>query len=266
MDGVLGSDILQQLTFKLCYSKKTLLIGPLSKLGTLGKPTPLRHSENQFFVSVTLISVPTQLVLDTSTIQQELVLEDMGEASSRLDTETNRRRSRRAGNPTSQAILVCLPSLQLGNNVLPDQAVRAQQQSDAGAFSSEGFGGILRYDILQQFEITFDLNNNTIFLRPDTLYQRDPYRYVTIGIRIAKNGQGGFEIMSVWKDSPAASAGLQQGDVLKAVDGKPVDIFTAQQVSSILHAKEGAEIKLTVERDAVSSTIAVGPSYPTLYS
>jgi C-terminal processing protease CtpA/Prc len=141
--------------------------------------------------------------------------------------------------------------------VLPDQAVRAQQQSDAGAFSSEEFGGILGSDILQQFEITFDLKNNTIFLRPDTLYQRDPHRYVTIGIQIAKNGQGGFEIMSVWKDSPAARAGLQQGDVLKAVDGKPVDTFTAQQVSSMLHAKEGTEIKLTVERDAVLSTFAV---------
>jgi Aspartyl protease len=67
VDGVLGSDILQQLIFKLCYSKNTLLIGPLSKLGTLGKPTPLRHSEKQFFVSVTLISVPTQLALDTGT-------------------------------------------------------------------------------------------------------------------------------------------------------------------------------------------------------
>lgn len=63
--------------------------------------------------------------------------------------------------------------------------------------------------------------------------------------------------MSVWKDSPAARAGLQQRDVLKAVDGEPVETFTAQQVSSMLHAKEGTEIKLAVERDAVLSTIAV---------
>ena len=132
-----------------------------------------------------------------------------------------------------------------------------QQQSDAGAFSSEDFGGILGSDVLRQFEITFDLKNNRLFLRPDTLYARDPYRYVTIGIQIANNGQGGFEIMSVWKGSPAALAGLQQGDVLKAVDGKPIETFTAQQVSSLLHAKADTEIKLGVERGAVLSTIAV---------
>jgi len=69
---------------------------------------------------------------------------------------------------------------------------------------------ILGSDILQQFEITFDLRNNTIFLKPDTEFKRDPYRYVTGGIQIAKNDQGSFQIMSVWKDSPAARAGLQQ--------------------------------------------------------
>lgn len=257
VDGVLGSDILQQLTFRLCYSKKTLLVGPLLKVGTLGKPTPLRHSDNQFFVSVTLISVPTQLVLDTGTNSTNLSWKTWEKLARVWTPKQIVEGISRAGNPTSKAILVCLPSLQLGNDVLSDQAVRAQQQSDAGVFSSEDFGGILGSDILQQFEITFDLKNNRIFLRPDTLYKRDPYRYVTIGIQIAENGQGGFEIMSVWKDSPAARAGLQQGDVLKAVDGKPVDTFTAQQVSSMLHAKEGTEIKLTVERDAVLSTIAV---------
>jgi hypothetical protein len=255
VDGVLGNDILQQLTFKLCYSKKTLLVGPLLKLGTLGQPLALRQSENQFFVSVTLIGVPTELVLDTGTNSTNLSWKTWERLARVWTPKQIVEGIARAGNPTSQVILVCLPSLKLGNDVLPDQAVRAQQQSDAGAFSSEDFGGILGSDILQQFEVTFDLRNSTIFLRPDTRYKRDPYRYVTIGIQIANNPQGGFEIMSVWKDSPAARAGVQQGDILKAVDGKPVETLTAQQVSSMLHAKEGTEIKLGIEHQAVGATI-----------
>jgi Aspartyl protease/PDZ domain len=241
VDGVLGNDILQQLTFKLCYSTRTLLVGPLLKRGTLGQPLTLRQSENQFFVSVTLISVPAELVLDTGTNSTNLSWKTWEKLARVWTPKQIVEGIARAGNPTSQLILVCLPSLKLGNDVLPDQAVRAQQQSDAGAFSSEDFGGILGSDILQQFEVTFDLRNNTIFLRPDKLYKRDPYRYVTIGIQMANNHQGGFEIMSVWKDSPAARAGVQQGDILKAVNGKPVETLTAQQVSSMLHAKEGTE-------------------------
>jgi hypothetical protein len=171
--------------------------------------------------------MPTQLVLDTGTNSTNLSSKTWKKLARVWTPKQIVEGIARAGNPTSQAILVCLPSLQLGNDVLSDQAVRTQQQSDAGAFSSEEFGGILGSDILQQFEITYDLKNNRIFLRPDTLYKRDPYRYVTVGIQIANNGQGGFEIMSVWKDSPAARAGLQQRDVLKAVDGEPVKTFTA---------------------------------------
>ena len=48
VDGVLGIDILQQVNFKLNYSQHTLLIGPLTKLGTLGAPVTLRRSKGQF--------------------------------------------------------------------------------------------------------------------------------------------------------------------------------------------------------------------------
>src|SRR4029077_2418904 len=140
---------------------------------------------NEFLVSVTLISVPTQLVLDTGTNSTNLSWKTWEKLARVWTPKQIVEGIARAGNPTSQAILVCLPSLQLGNDVLSDQAVRAQQQSDAGAFSSEEFGGILGSDILQQLEITFDLKNNRIFLRPDTLYKRDPYRYVTVGIQKA---------------------------------------------------------------------------------
>lgn len=257
VDGVLGNDILEQITFKLCYSRQTLLVGPLLKLGLLGRSTALRHKGNQFFISVTLISVPTELVLDTGTNSTNLSWETWGRLTRVWTPKEVVEGIARAGNPTSQAILVCLPSVELGNVVLPDQAVRAQEKSDAGAFSFEDFGGILGSDILQQFEITFDLRNHAIFLKPDTDYKRDPYRYVTIGIQIANNNQGGVEIMSVWKDSPAARAGLRQGDVLKSVNTKPVESLSAQQVSGMLHAKEGTEIRLAIERNAEISTIVV---------
>lgn len=257
VDGVLGNDILEQFTFKLCYASQTLLVGPLLKLGTLGRSMVLRRSGNQFFISISFISVPTELVLDTGTNSTNLSWKTWERLTRVWTPKEIVEGLARAGNPTSPAILVCLPLVRLGNVVLRDQAVRAQQQSDAGSFSSEEFGGILGSDILRQFEITFDLRKNTVYVKTDNRYKRDPYRYVTIGIQIAKNDQGGFQVMSVWKDSPAGHAGLQQGDLLRAVDAKAIDTLTAEQVSSMLHAKEGTEIKLAIERNAVLSTITV---------
>jgi hypothetical protein len=257
VDGILGTDILEKFTFKIGYSKRTLLMGPLAKLGVLGRSTGLRRSGNQFFISVTLISEPSELVLDTGTNATNLSWKTWRHLSGIWTPKQMVEGIARAGNPTSSAILVCLPVVQLGNVILQDQAVRAQQRSDAGAFSSEDFGGILGSDILQQFEITFDLINDKVFLKPDTGYKRDPYRYVTIGIQIAKDDQGAIQVMSVWKDSPAARVGFQPGDLIKAVDGEPTEGLTLEQVSSKLHAEEGTAIKLAIERNADLSTIVV---------
>ena len=163
----------------------------------------------------------------------------------------------RAGNPTSPAILVCLPTVQLGNTTLKDQAVRAQSKSDAGAFSSEDFSGILGSDILRQFEITFDFKHDRVLLQRDENYQPDPYRYVTIGIQIAKDAQSGIQVMSVWKDSPAAQAGIRPGDYLEAVNGQPIKSLTPAQVSSKFHAKEGTAVRLTIERSSEPLTVTV---------
>ncbi|MFZ0805561.1 MAG: hypothetical protein WAN03_05240, partial [Candidatus Sulfotelmatobacter sp.] len=85
--------------------------------------------------------------------------------------------------PTSSAILVCLPTIKIGDVVLKDQAVRAQAKSDAGAFSAEDFDGILGSDLLQQFEITFDLRNSAVYFRPDADYTPDPYRRASSHLR-----------------------------------------------------------------------------------
>jgi hypothetical protein len=201
--------------------------------------------------------MPTELVLDTGANSTNLSWKTWEDLTHVWTPKEVVEGIERAGNPTSQAILVCLPLVQLGIIALKNQVVRAQQRSDAGSFSSEDFGGIVGSDILQQFETTFDLQNNRIFLKPDTQYRFDPYRYVTIGIQITKNEAGAVQIMSVWKDSPAAHAGFKPGDLIKAVDGQPIDALSLEQVSGKMHAAEGTSIRLTIERNGEQSTIAV---------
>jgi predicted aspartyl protease len=255
VDGVLGVDILKNVSFKLNYSQQTLLVGPLAKLGKLGAPITLQRSKGQFLVNTDLLSAPTELVLDTGTNSTNLSSETWDLVTKKWTPLQVVEGIQRAGNPTSPAILVCLPSMRLGRVTLTNQAVRAQTRSDAGAFSADDFGGILGSDVLRQFEITFDLNNDTVYLKPDVYYKADPYRYTTIGIQIAKNDQGSVQVMSVWKNSPAAKAGIQAGDLIRAINGQSIESQTLEQVSSQLHAREGTEVKLAIERnDTVSTT------------
>jgi hypothetical protein len=233
VDGVLGLDVLQDISFQLNYSKQTLVIGPLAKLGTLGTAVTLRRSTGQFLVNTDLISVPTELVLDTGTNSTNLSSATWNLLTKKWTPRLVVEGIQRAGNPTSPAILACLPSIRLGGVTLTNQAVRAQTRS----------------------EVTFDLKKDTVYLAPDVHYTIDPYRYTTVGIQIARNDQGMLQIMSVWKNSPAAKAGIEAGDLIRAINGQSVESQPLEEVSSKLHAKEGTEVKLEIERNATSSTI-----------
>jgi putative serine protease PepD len=77
-----------------------------------------------------------------------------------------------------------------------------------------------------------------------------PHAY--IGVSLNPESVHGAEIASVEAGSPAAEAGLRHGDVISAVDGKPVS--STQQLSEIADAySPGQTVTLTVRRG--SSTI-----------
>jgi predicted aspartyl protease len=257
VDGVLGNDILEKSAFKLNYSKQLLLMGGLNRLGATGSAIPLLRKDGQFLISARLVSESSDLVLDTGTNLTNLSWRTWDRLTSTWKPLNVVEGIVRAGNPTSPAILVCLPEIRLGAAILRNQAVRAQARSGEGTFSSEDFGGILGSDILRQFEVTFDLEHNRVFLRRDASYKREPYRFVTIGIQIGKNAQGSYEIKAVWRHSPASQAGVQEGDVLVAVNGEAVDTLRPEEVSKRLHAKEGTVIALTTERNTRRSTVTL---------
>jgi membrane-associated protease RseP (regulator of RpoE activity) len=132
-----------------------------------------------------------------------------------------------------------------------------QRPVDSGAFSAEGFGGTLGSEFLRQFEVTFDLKHDKIFLKKDPRLKADRYRYVTIGVQFARNDQGTYSVMSVWKNSPADQAGIRLGDRMRAVNGESTSSMTAEQVSAELHGEEGTHVNLIIERDTGISAVTL---------
>jgi C-terminal processing protease CtpA/Prc len=110
---------------------------------------------------------------------------------------------------------------------------------------------------LHQFDVTFDLRHNRIFLKRDAQFKPDPYRYVTVGIQFAPNSQKTYCVMSVWKDSSADDAGIRLGDRIKAVNGESAASLSAEQLSAKLHGEEGTAVNLMIEWNGVSSAVTL---------
>jgi predicted aspartyl protease len=140
VDGVLGNDILQDFTFKLNYSKQLIVFGPLDRLGELGKPITMRRSGDQYFVRLSIVSLPTELLLDTGTNSTNLSWNTWQKITQVWHPDSMVDGVARAGAATPSAFLACVPSLDLDANKITDQPIRVQRAVSAGVFSDDGFG------------------------------------------------------------------------------------------------------------------------------
>lgn len=94
--------------------------------------------------------------------------------------------------------------------------------------------------------------------------------YVGIGVTIRQREDGqGLDVVSVEADSGADQAGVVQGDVLTAVDGKNVFGMTTNEVASLVRGEEGTMVSITllrgeqelmvqVQRRRMKSVVATG--------
>lgn len=72
--------------------------------------------------------------------------------------------------------------------------------------------------------------------------------YAGIGVAIHQDEQGTF-IHQVVRHSPAATAGIQVGDRLLAVDGKDVRETALTEIGALLQGEIGTQVQITVFRD-----------------
>lgn len=84
---------------------------------------------------------------------------------------------------------------------------------------------------------------------------RAEYPFIGANVR-SQPGQGGARIDSLTAGDPAAEAGLRVGDVITAIDGRPIT-DTVDLVVTIRSGVRGDRLTLDVERDGESSQVEI---------
>lgn len=70
-------------------------------------------------------------------------------------------------------------------------------------------------------------------------------------------GTGPLVVTEVLPDGPAAQAGVQAGDLLVAIDGKPLQNLRREDASRQLAGEVNSALLLTIERDGATATLSI---------
>jgi putative serine protease PepD len=81
-------------------------------------------------------------------------------------------------------------------------------------------------------------------------------QHAYVGVELSGTSSGGAQVSSVQPNSPATAAGLQQGDLITAIDAKTVST-TDQFIATIDNYSPGQTVTLTVTRSGQSKQVQV---------
>jgi hypothetical protein len=111
------------------------------------------------------------------------------------------------------------------------------------------------FGLLSRFNLTFDYPGARLILEPNSHFA-DPFELSLGGAYLRSIPGGGVQIARVAPSSPAAEAGLREGDRIVKVGGVDVSRHNLFQLSAVLDA-QGASAAFTVERDGLELSFQV---------
>ena len=118
--------------------------------------------------------------------------------------------------------------------------VNSQIQSDSGG--NEGVG--------------FAIPSNTVARIANLIIAGTPVKHAFVGVFLNGSSAGGAQITTVQAGSPASKAGLQQGDLVTAIDGKAIT-STQQFIETVDTFSPGQTVTLTVKHGGSTNSVKV---------
>jgi predicted aspartyl protease len=114
-----------------------------------------------------------------------------------------------------------------------------------GVFADADLAGNIGEDILRRFRVTFDHANKRLYLSKSTEFDK-PFVGNRSGLGV--DYVAGVSIArSVIAGSPAAGAGIQEGDTIVGIDDRTGDHFQPWELRDLLYGDVGSKVTLKVQ-------------------
>jgi PDZ domain/Aspartyl protease len=257
LDGIIGYGLFSRYVVEVDYAAHRInLYDPQGyRYSGSGVRLPLTVEKDHFFIPV-WITMPNRtpigarVMVDSGAPTATIVLNRPFVEKQNLLAGAGRMFLDRSlpglGGETKQ-LLSRASEVRLGTLSIPNPTITFSQDA-AGSLADPTFDGIIGGELLRRFKVVFDAPHRQLILEPNA-YFNEPYEHNMSGAGLRAEGKDfrTVRINRIIADSPAAQAGLREGDVLVSVDGKPSSDFTLSQLYGMFK-QEGREYVFGIAR------------------
>jgi hypothetical protein len=260
MPGMVGYETFRRFVTRVDYGAHTLTLIDPKHFDPKDAGTPVKFVFNEHVPEVmgTFEGLPAKFDIDTGSRAELTVTKPFAEKNNLRATHpkgVDAVDGWGVGGP-SHAYVTRGADMTLGD-VKVGTVVASLSTDSKGAFAGSEYSGNVGAGVLKRFIVTFDYNNQLMYLKPLPKPVADTNTFDRAGMWFNQSGTD-FKVVDVTKDAPAEKAGIKIGDVITAVDGKPTDGMHVYDLRVRLrNDPPGTVVKLTVMRDKKSRTLKV---------
>ncbi len=110
--------------------------------------------------------------------------------------------------------------------------------------------GSIGSELLYRFNAIYNLHDSVIYLKPNKYFKKN-FKYNIAGLEVIQHNLSlpQYEVVQVWKNSPAAKAGLRVGDELLYINNEAVFQMTLAQVRGYFERASRTKLKIKYSRE-----------------
>ncbi|MEO6918607.1 MAG: aspartyl protease family protein [Collimonas sp.] len=252
-EGMIGFEVFRRFVTTFDYGAQTItLTDPASfSPATAGTPVPFKFYDHNVQVAGTVDGVPGRFNIDTGSRSEATLTKPFVDRYKWRETHPHGALAIDGwgvGGP-SRSYVVRGSELTLGG-VRQENLISSLAQQDKGAFSDANFEANIGSGFMKRFVVTFDYGHQVMYLKPRATPVPDIAVFDRSGMWINAGDQA-FDVVDVTPNGPAAAAGLQIGDQIVAVDGKPVIATDLSAFRSRLrNDPAGSTVKVSIRSGA----------------
>lgn len=267
VDGIIGGEFIKEFVVELDYQARLMRLHdrPGFAYSGPGETLPLEFNSNGHPVVNATVTpaagtpIAGQFLLDIGSglalaLHSPLVAQHNLPGS---QSKTIRAIGMRGAGGRSVGRLGRVASLQIGSFVISNP-ITLFSEDTGGAFADRTLAGNIGAQIASRFRTFLDYSRRRIILEPSTTFA-EPFdrAFSGIALRAEEPNYRTFRVREVLEESPAAEAGIEEGDVITSIDGVVAENLTLTLIGEMLEKPVARE--LTIRRVAESKKVTLTP-------